>query len=142
VPSCLAELAGLRAGAPGAAPADHASAGPVSKPKAPSKGHRPSARVYQYQRGSNGAACSGFRGVVKRRLGRWKAHVGLHGCQVDLGAFDTKEKAAAAYDSSARRHCGLKAVWNYDIQVDADEAIREVSEMAVLDKRWPHVAHR
>jgi hypothetical protein len=44
----------------------------------------------------------------------------------------SRRQLYTVYDSTARRHCGLKAVCNYDSQVDADEAIREASEIAVL----------
>jgi hypothetical protein len=47
--------------------------------------------------------------------------------------FDTKEVAAAAHDSTARLHLGQRyAFCNYATQMDAKEAIREASEIAVL----------
>jgi hypothetical protein len=45
-----------------------------------------------------------------------------------LGLFAIKQQAAAAYDSAARLHHG-NAVCNYDNQMDADEAIREASQI-------------
>jgi hypothetical protein len=53
---------------------------------------------------------SGFCGVTKIRVDRWKSRVNLPavddlpGRVVYLGQFDTKEEAAAAHDSVARRH--------------------------------------
>jgi hypothetical protein len=77
----------------------------------------------------------GFRGVTKVPSGtpnrQWKAQICVHGRQVGLGYFATKEQAAAAYDSTARLN-HVNAVCNYDIQMDTDEAIREASEINVL----------
>jgi hypothetical protein len=59
---------------------------------------------------------AGFYGVTKRRVGRWKSRVNLPvvgdlpGRVVYLGQFDTKEEAAAAHDSVARRHLGQTAI--------------------------------
>jgi hypothetical protein len=72
----------------------------------------------------------GIRGITKVR-GKWKAPIKMHGRQVALGYFTVKEQAAAVYDSTARLN-HVNAVCNYDSQMDADEAIREASEINVL----------
>jgi hypothetical protein len=42
----------------------------------------------------------------------------------NLGTFDTKEEAAAAYDSGSRLHFKQNAFCNYATQMDAEEAMR------------------
>jgi hypothetical protein len=67
---------------------------------------------------------------------RWRARVNLPGRTVHLGTFDTKEEAAAAqpaHDSVARHHLGQRYEFcNYAREMDAEKAIREASEIAVL----------
>jgi hypothetical protein len=45
---------------------------------------------------------SGFYGVTKIRVDKWRAVVSAAGRKVHLGQFDTKEVAAAAHDRVAR----------------------------------------
>lgn len=47
------------------------------------------------------ASSSGFKGVRCATGGRWKAYIKINGKQIHLGVFDSKEDAAAAYDSMA-----------------------------------------
>jgi hypothetical protein len=76
---------------------------------------------------------SGFYGVTKIRVDKWRAVVNLPGRKVHLGQFDTKEVAAAAHDRVARHHLGQRCEFcNYASEMDAENAIREASEIAVL----------
>jgi hypothetical protein len=64
---------------------------------------------------------------------RWAAEVNPPGRVVHLGTSATKEEAAAAHDSTARHHLGQRYEFcNYASEVDAEKAIREASEIAVL----------
>jgi hypothetical protein len=53
---------------------------------------------------------------------RWTAQIRYDGSTHYLGSFDTKEEAAAAYDSEARVQRGESAVCNYATQNEADAA--------------------
>jgi hypothetical protein len=78
---------------------------------------------------------SGYYGVTKIRVDRWRARarVRLFGREVNLGQFDTKEKAAAAHDRAARHHLGQRYEFcNYASEMDAENAIREASEMLAV----------
>ena len=66
-------------------------------------------------------------------MDKWRAVVNLPGRKVHLGQFDTKEVAAAAHDRAARHHLGQRYEFcNYASEMDAENAIREASEIAVL----------
>jgi hypothetical protein len=83
--------------------------------------------------GTHRRGASGFFGVTKIRVNKWTAKVNHAGQVVHVGTFDTKEEAAAAHDSIARHHLGQRyAFCNYASQMDAEKAIREASEIAVL----------
>ena len=76
---------------------------------------------------------SGFYGVTKIRVDKWKVVVSVAGRKVHLGQFDTKEVAAAAHDRVARHHLGQRYEFcNYASEMDAENAIREASEITVL----------
>jgi hypothetical protein len=60
--------------------------------------------------------CEGFPG--------WAALVYPRGVRANLGTSDTKEEAAAAYDSGSRLHFKQNEFCNYATQMDAEEAIR------------------
>jgi hypothetical protein len=63
---------------------------------------------------------------------RWKTVICLPGRKVYLGVVDTKEKAAAAYDSTARLHFGQNALCNYATQMETEEAILGANGIRVL----------
>lgn len=48
---------------------------------------------------------SGFKGVTGRD-GKWRAQIGINGRRTPLGTFPTKEEAAAAYESAAKKQFG------------------------------------
>jgi hypothetical protein len=49
---------------------------------------------------------SGYRGVTRRRSGRWGAGINAHGRRIELGTFGTPEEASAAYRAAAVAHYG------------------------------------
>lgn len=54
-----------------------------------------------------------YRGVSFDSLyRRWTAHIQVNGRRLFLGAFDTPQAAAEAYDIAAVRHRGAKAKLN------------------------------
>ena len=59
-------------------------------------------------RNMRGRSASGFKGVYRcnSRTARWQARISVKDEMINLGTFDTKEEAAAAYDAAARRHYG------------------------------------
>jgi hypothetical protein len=75
---------------------------------------------------------SGYRGVtLEKSTGRWYAHIREPGKgQMHLGTFDTKEIAARAYDTAARKFLGERAKLNFP-----DENIEVVKEVRRVNKR-------
>lgn len=55
---------------------------------------------------------TGLKGVLNRR-GRYYAYIKLEGRQEHLGVFSTKEEAAMAYDTAARKVYGEFACTNF-----------------------------
>lgn len=50
---------------------------------------------------------SGFKGVdFHKQKRRWRARIRINGTRINLGLFDSPEKAAAAYNAQAKAHFG------------------------------------
>jgi hypothetical protein len=96
------------------------------------KGRHSSFSLKSMRRRIRPPGASGLCGVAKDRVDRWAASIYLPDGKVRLGIFDTKEKAAAAYDSTARLHFGQNAFCNYATQMDAEEAIRGANDIREL----------
>lgn len=57
---------------------------------------------------------SGYRGVTWHKSEkRWAAYIYTQNKQTFLGTFDSKEKAARAYDTAARKYLGDRAALNF-----------------------------
>nr|BDE46684.1 transcriptional factor [Oryza sativa Indica Group]BDE46697.1 transcriptional factor [Oryza sativa Indica Group x Oryza sativa Japonica Group]BDE46705.1 transcriptional factor [Oryza sativa Indica Group x Oryza sativa Japonica Group] len=85
-----------------------------------------------------------FRGVQRRKSGRWSAEIRSRGAwgrrrRLWIGTYDTAEEAARAYDAEARRLHGAKAKTNFpppppptamhDDHVDLEAHIKFLSEV-------------
>lgn len=67
----------------------------------------------QRENSRNRGAKRGFRGVSwKADIGRWRARIMVDRREISLGAFDTQESAAAAYNEAAIEHYGAFARLN------------------------------
>ena len=55
---------------------------------------------------------SGYKGVWKRKNGRWQAEIKLDGKKYSLGTYETKEESAMAYNIKAKELFGEHARLN------------------------------
>jgi len=68
-----------------------------------------------YNRFKQSNNTSGFKGVHKlRRTGKYQTHISLDGKNLFLGTFNTKAKAALAYDMAAREYHGAFRRANFE----------------------------
>lgn len=56
---------------------------------------------------------SQFKGVIRQTNGRWRAAIGVLKKRLSLGAYDTEEQAARAYDAKALERFGEFACLNF-----------------------------
>lgn len=59
----------------------------------------------QWSRGANRTSGTGLRGVTPNGK-RWRARISVNGKRIDLGVFDSKWAAAAAYKRASEQHHG------------------------------------
>jgi len=84
---------------------------------------------------------SSYRGVTRRKDGKWQARIGRIGesretKDIYLGTFETEVEAAEAYDLAAIELRGVHAMTNFDISNYSEEGLKKLegsSEVKYLE---------
>lgn len=74
------------------------------------------AKIRSKSQGKRKTSTSGYAGVSedkRRTRGRWHAYINFKGKRINIGYFDSKENAAAAYDKQAIQLYGKDAYLNF-----------------------------
>ncbi len=79
----------------------------------------------QYNIGARSSNKSGYKGVTRKTKFRWTASIRVNGNRISLGAFDTAEEAALAYNEAALKLHGEFAYLN---------EVKEVPDIYATDK--------